>query len=107
MEKCHCYHSQAERRYQYHPITGLPIGHDTTIGVCWGTKEVEKCNCGGNRLKCDFYPEFREKAKKDISIQDAISHFKYGISHDIFSEPVTTYAKMAVEALEKQLLEKR
>ena len=34
--------------------------------------------------------------------QEAINHFKYGITHDIFSEPVTSYAKMAVEALEKQ-----
>jgi len=34
-------------------------------------------------------------------INDAINHFKYGITHDIFSEPVTSYAKMAVEALEK------
>lgn len=36
-----------------------------------------------------------------MNIQDAINHFKYGITHDIFSEPVTSYAKMAVEALEK------
>lgn len=28
--------------------------------VCVGTKEVEKCNCGGDRSKCDFYPEYRE-----------------------------------------------
>lgn len=33
----------------------------------------------------------------------AIEHFSYGISHDIYSEPVTTYARLAVEALmEKQ-----
>lgn len=33
----------------------------------------------------------------------AIVHFKYGISHDIYSEPVLSYAKLAVEALEKQI----
>lgn len=33
---------------------------------------------------------------------EAINHFKYGITHDIFSEPVTSYAKIAVKALEKQ-----
>ena len=38
-----------------------------------------------------------------VGIYDAISHFKYGISHDIFKEPVRSYAKMAVEALEKQI----
>lgn len=36
-------------------------------------------------------------------IKKAIEHYEYGISHDIFSEPVTTYAKLAVEALEKQI----
>ena len=34
-------------------------------------------------------------------VEQAISHFWYGVSHDIFSEPVTTYAKLAIEALEK------
>ena len=35
-------------------------------------------------------------------VKQAISHFWYGISHDIFSEPVTTYAMLAIEALEKE-----
>ena len=39
-------------------------------------------------------------------VRQAISHFSHGISHDIFSEPVTTYAKLAVEALEKQIPKK-
>lgn len=38
--------------------------------------------------------------------EQAIDHYKYGISHDIFSEPVTTYAKLSVEALEKQIPKK-
>lgn len=42
----------------------------------------------------------------DMNIQEAISHYKYGISHDIFSEPVTSYAKMAIEAMEKQIPKK-
>ena len=39
-------------------------------------------------------------------IEQAINHYKYGVSHDIFSETVTSYAKMAVEALEKQIPKK-
>ena len=39
-------------------------------------------------------------------VEQAISHFSYGVSHDIFSEPVTTYAKLAIEALEKQIPKK-
>lgn len=101
--RCDCYHIESKRRYTYHPITKDPIRHDITVGVCWGTKEINECSCDGDRSKCDFYPEVREKAKKNATIKDAISHFKYGISHDIFEEPVTTYAKLAVKALEKQL----
>ena len=29
------------------------------IERCSGTKEVDVCNCGGDRGKCDFYPEKR------------------------------------------------
>ena len=36
----------------------------------------------------------------NVNIDDAINHFKYGVSHDIFSEPVTSYAKLAIMALE-------
>lgn len=39
---------------------------------------------------------------KEKLVEQAISHFWYGVSHDIFSEPVTTYAKLAIEALEKE-----
>ena len=40
------------------------------------------------------------------NIEQAISHYKYGISHDIFAEPVTTYARLSIEALEKQIPQK-
>lgn len=40
-------------------------------------------------------------------IEKAIDHYQYGISHDIFSEPVTTYAILAITALrEKQARDK-
>ena len=39
-------------------------------------------------------------------VKQAISHFRHGVSHDIFSEPVTTYAKLAIEAIEKQIPKK-
>ena len=38
--------------------------------------------------------------------REAIEHYRYGITHDIFSEPVTTYAKLSIEALEKQIPKK-
>ena len=41
-----------------------------------------------------------EAINKFKGISKAIIHFKNGIDQDIFSEPVTSYAKLAVEALE-------
>lgn len=32
---------------------------------CNGTKERDVCSCGGDPVRCDFYPEVREKAKID------------------------------------------
>ena len=29
--------------------------------VCYGTRECERCTCGGDRNKCDFYPENRKE----------------------------------------------
>lgn len=39
---------------------------------------------------------------KEKLVEQAISYFWYGVSHDIFSEPVTTYAKLAIESLKKE-----
>ena len=80
MNKCDCYHIETIRHYTYNPVTGNPIGHDIDVGVCWGTKECEECSCGGDKIKCDFYPEIRQKARKErkpkfgkwISVEDRL-----------------------------------
>ena len=69
--KCNCYHMQRKKQYTYHPITGQPIEHNIDVGVCWGTKEMDECSCGGDEMKCDFYPEVRAKAEKSY-IEDTI-----------------------------------
>ena len=50
--------------------------------------------------------EYEERRNKKVGIKEAINHFKYGITHDIFKEPVISYATMAIEALEKQMPKK-
>ena len=35
---------------------------------CFGTRERDECTCGGDRSKCDFYPEVREKAQEEVQI---------------------------------------
>lgn len=37
-------------------------------GVCWGTREKDKCDCGGNILRCNFYPEKIEAAKDKYNL---------------------------------------
>ena len=66
--RCQCYHTQKKLRYTYNPITGSPIPHDIEVGVCWGTKETDECSCGGDETQCDFYPEIREKARKELDV---------------------------------------
>lgn len=61
MNKCDCYNEQTK-------IIGW-LGPDEvirkTVCVCNGTKERDVCSCGGDRAKCDFYPEVRNKALKE------------------------------------------
>ena len=48
--KCDCYH---------------PDGGYNNAPCCWGTKEKDACSCGGDRSKCDFYPENRKGAREE------------------------------------------
>lgn len=55
MEKCSCYH-------EYDWITS-----SGAHGCCYGTRECDPCSCEGDMAKCNFYPEKREKAKKELT----------------------------------------
>ena len=63
MDKCNCFHVENRNRYTYHPITGCQIVHNIEVGVCWGTKEIEECFCGGDAAKCDFYQQKRSSVQ--------------------------------------------
>lgn len=51
-KKCACWHEKSDL-WQF------------GSGCCWGTKECDPCDCGGDRSKCDFFPEIREKAAQE------------------------------------------
>ena len=85
MEKCKHYYVQ---RY----IKGWKDGNnpilDREVGVCYGTKEQEQCSCGGDRTKCDFYPEIRKKALKETQeykISEAIK-FLSAVGYKVIKE---------------------
>lgn len=61
MKKCDCYHEEdviVAWSGRYGQIRRLRT-------ICNGTKERDVCSCGGDRTKCDFYPNVRERAKKE------------------------------------------
>lgn len=39
-----------------------PYGADKNATRCFATKELDYCSCNGNSLKCDFYPQLKNKA---------------------------------------------
>ena len=59
-----------------------------------------------NSAKIMIFVRMDNKGVARMTKQEAINHFKYGITHDIFKEPVISYATMAIEALEKQIPKK-
>lgn len=77
MNKCDYYKKRPTHRYTYHPITGRPIAHDVEVGYCSGTRECDDCNCDGDRTKCDFYPEVREKAQREAAEKDVYAQIKF------------------------------
>lgn len=52
-----CDHYSTKTVREYYPTKFETI--EKEVGVCYGTKEIERCNCGGNPKKCDFYPHKR------------------------------------------------
>lgn len=62
MKKCDCY--RESKRFEYNPI--IMKGVMNPYSYCNGTRERDECSCGGDRTKCDFYPEVREEAKKAL-----------------------------------------
>lgn len=75
---CECYRITEETRYLtdfeqgiVFAKTGKRISKEKVkVAHCWGTKECEECKCGGDRSKCDFYPEVREEAEKEQKIEE-------------------------------------
>ena len=68
MQKCN-YCEEGVKSYNlYDQHTGKYAGNGSVkYGYCTGTKELDECYCGGDRTKCDFYPDIKEKAIKEAN----------------------------------------
>lgn len=62
MKKCDCYYEEERVYYDHMMFESCTEIH----GFCNGTRERDECLCGGDRTKCDFYPEVIEKALKEL-----------------------------------------
>ena len=79
MNRCDCYQFETKRRYlsNIDKITYTlaterlaPEYIDEKVGVCYGTKEKDVCDCRGDKSKCNFYERVRAEAteeKKNLS----------------------------------------
>lgn len=83
MNKCYCYITC--------PVT--PIEGCKSLNHCRATKNYEVCTCEGDELKCDFFPQVRERAleilrKESLDIElDTIIKELNGLNlHNIYSE---------------------
>ena len=101
MNRCHCYRVRTERRYfsdydkGYAAAQGklLPDYEDICEGICLGTKEVDYCNCDGDRSKCDFYENVRYKARAEdqrssITLKQALVEIEGLISIHWGTDPI-------------------
>lgn len=57
MEKCECWRKVKYQRWDAWRNMFLPYDRYE----CWGVKEPEEVRCGGDRSKCEFYPDGPEK----------------------------------------------
>ena len=75
MNKCDYYDEQTK-------IIGW-LGPDEvirkTVCVCNGTREQDVCSCGGDRTKCDFYPEVRQKENKPMKAKIVVEGKEFPI----------------------------
>lgn len=67
MSKCDSYHLEPEQHY-FVDEYGATIYENINVPRCWGTKEKDVCNCGGDRRKCSFYETVREKAVEEKNL---------------------------------------
>ena len=69
MRKCDCYRVESEI-HCFVDENGVPIYESINVPRCLGTKEKDVCDCGGDKLKCNFYERVRAEAaeeKKNLS----------------------------------------
>lgn len=80
MKKCDCYREGIKAEPRCSQYTGDYVGSvDVKYEYCAGTKELDEYSCGGDRTKCDFYPDIREKAIEETNASFYCNYDGYAI----------------------------
>lgn len=87
MEKCGCYFEDYDRP------------------ECWGTKERDVCSCGGDKTKCNFYPEIKEEALNKSKMKIYQIHECGGEWENHYDHIVASYLSEEKAIAEKERLE--
>ena len=66
MGKCRYYHIATVCAYRMGE-DGKPIPHKFETGRCAIAPIDPRCECDGDEARCDFYPEIRKEAGREIS----------------------------------------
>lgn len=97
MNKCPSYRLETRRRYLSNIDkidymltlnTLAPEYIDEEVGVCYGTKEKDGCNCDGDRSKCSFYEKVRQKGCSDKVDDNILNKIEELINSYWGSDPV-------------------
>lgn len=67
MNKCDCYRVEPEI-HCFVDEKGVPIYESINVPRCRGTKESDVCDCGGDKLKCNFYERVRAEAAEEKNL---------------------------------------
>lgn len=77
MSRCDFYRLEPERDITLW-TNGVPVYEHINVPRCWGTKEKDICDCGGDRSKCSFYESVRAAAAAEKNNSDI-----KGVSNEI------------------------
>lgn len=90
MNKCDCYHIESETRW-FVDGDGCAVRGTINVPRCWGTKECDVCDCGGDKSKCNFYERVRIEAaeeKKSSERKDVLDEIESLIGKHWETDPI-------------------
>jgi len=102
IEKCDAYHTRKKIQYvKFCPVIDH-VPEEVEVSECWGTKEREECNCGGDPSKCTFYPEKRAEAENENrTVEEFLNTIQPPEPETIYSKNIGLHKYPSVKEMSK------